>query len=106
MSADQLAEFVLRLVEGLRQGPPENERGCPKSRTVGVGEEQEGAGEVQSPRPIHRIPWPCGRAETRPTCMKLRDMPPNLSQQTGFQKISREEMRQDQAMTPNDDSEC
>jgi hypothetical protein len=85
MSAGQLAEFVLSLVEGLRQGPPENESGCPKSRTAGAGEEHEGAVDVQITRHISRIPWPWGWAETRHALMKLRYMTQNLSQQTWFQ---------------------
>ena len=39
--AAQLAEPVLRLLEGLRQGSPDNKSVRPKSRTAGVGEEQE-----------------------------------------------------------------
>jgi len=35
--ADQLAELALRILEGLRQGPPNDRSVHPKSRTAGVG---------------------------------------------------------------------
>lgn len=75
---------------GLKSGPTRcaqtRPAGCksvrPKSLTAGVGEGQEGAGEVQITRHMRCIPCPFSLAESRHALMKLRYMTQNLEQQT------------------------